>query len=91
MFFKLLYWPIIEISIPVLDYTSSFDKTVCPSGADSFIFEPEDTFSMELLIGEETLICTMVFKNHESLNFVTFLETSSEIIAILVLNLCLAL
>lgn len=91
MFFELFNRPIIKISISVLDNTISFDKTVNPSSANGFIFESKNSTSMKLLIGEETLICTMIFEDHKTLDFVTFFEFSSEIVSILILNLCLTL
>ena len=91
MFFELFNRPIIKVSISVLNHTIPLDKTVDPSSAYSFIFKSKNSSSLKLLIGEETLICTMFFEDHKTLGFVTFFEFSPKIVSILILNLCLTL
>ena len=91
MLFELFDWAIIKSPVFVLDDAVSFNIAIGPSCADCFIFKSQNTTALELLIKELAFVSSMIFENHESLCFVTFLEPPSDIISIVVLNLSFTL
>ena len=79
MFLKLLKWSIIKVTIVVLHNTTGLDITIYPISTNSLLKKRKDTFAMKLFVIKSSLIGDIVFKFHQTLNFISFLKSSSKL------------
>ena len=93
MFFKLLYWSIVQISVIILNYTILLCHPVEPISTDFLTFELQDTLSMKEFVIEPTLIFSLVFIDRFAIYFISFNKVSSilsykllKIIATMIVN-----